>query len=699
MKRRSNLKRASLPLASLAVAVLVTTSSGAQLTREQVAAMRARAEESDKYLLEITEKMKAATAALAAKRLAVTGVDAERPAEALKRPVTKHAAYYSMQLKNPLPMPFNPFPELSVYEIGDGRFMYDDCEVDYTKLRAKAQTMAAASAFGSEQMAGPMSATATGALSLGMTFNAANGFLLDVFNMTPGQLYGIGAKNSVDADPFNTWTLVSVFEAQAPNEELQGNASAPTRLYVAIDLGSYVGPSVSIASPVSGSTVSGDVPLQVRVSDILPLLSVKVYVGGIQVGMISPGQNGIVNLPTRWFPNGQHEIRVGVVNEGLPVDTDGDLVADGISTFEGWATLTLNFTNEVCMQNYSPLYSKAGFLTLQYSATCPQDYTFEVFKTNGTLLHSASGQSDNGNINPEWNYTDLLGSPMNDASYVFSLTYEPTGGPAALAAKKIFTTNVVDNGVKVGKYVVSYGEWRSEDLNSGLANLNAGLSARVNSASYFNDDIIGSGREDYNPVYADFTSDAFPIRQATQTNDLLALTNALKNAVTGSWLFDGHSRQNNLIHDGHPTNPYLTVDLTSKQVAALLGNSYEIDPGTGFLMKYGRRLFSTMITGCFAAASGTEYPDATGTPPGVDQTANSQIRKTVFLGFSQLSYSGPTKFNWILRIHSDWLDGGDYDTDINSSVWRANLAYPEVQTWGPTVFGYGFLEYNANQSR
>jgi hypothetical protein len=351
------------------------------------------------------------------------------------------------------------------------------------------------------------------------------------------------------------------------------------------------------------------------------------------------------------------------------------------------------------MQNYSPLYSADGSITLQYTATSPQDYTFEVFRLNGDLLHTAGGQSVNGSMNPQWNFTDLSGNPVNDGGYMFSLTYSPLSGgqgAAAAAAKTIVTTNFVDSGVSIGKYVVSYGEWPSSSLNNQLAGLNTFVSVRVNAAAYFDEGVIGSGREDYNTIYADFHSDPFPIRQATQASDLTALTNALKDDTVGSWLFQGHSGPVNLIHG---SDEYLTVDLTAKQVAALLGNEYGFFSGTVFSAKYGRRLFSTFQTGCSAATGFSEFPNATGTPPGVQQVGNPQIKKTAFLGFKTLSNANSTKLNWINRIHLEWLDGGDYDTGLGTAVNRANTAYPAVQSWGPTVLGYAPLEYNANDSR
>jgi len=233
-------------------------------------------------------------------------------------------------------------------------------------------------------------------LWLRITKTNSTDFSLDVFNTVPGTFHGIGAKSSMDTDPFNTWTLVSVFEAPSTNYQLLGNASALKRFYNAVNLDTYTGPSVSIVSPTSGTTVSGDMPLQIQVKDILPLQTIKVYVGAVQVAVLRAGDNGMVIVPTHWFPNGEHEIWVEVVNQGVPVDTDGDFVGDDVSAFNAWESVTLTFANEVYMENYSPLYSSSSSLSLWYHVTAPQDYTFEVFRTNGMLLYSASGSYPSG---------------------------------------------------------------------------------------------------------------------------------------------------------------------------------------------------------------------------------------------------------------------------------------------------------------
>ena len=354
--------------------------------------------------------------------------------------------------------------------------------------------------------------------------------------MTVGHFYGIAAKNSANSDPFNTWSLVPGFIAEAPDEEVSGAFSVSNRFLTAVDLDAYVGPTVSVLSPASGATVCGNVSLQVHVTDILPLGSIQVFVDGTQVAAIQPGGDGAISLPTSWFPNGEHEIWVAAVNVGTPVDTDGDGVADDVSTFQQWGSISVHFANDVAMQNYSPLYSSASSITLRYNTTAPQDYTFEVFSLSGSLLHTATGESVNGSIDRQWNYTDLLGNHLTDPGYVFSLTCIPkTGGLGATAAHphKIITTNIVDKGVTVGRYAVSYGTWPWSRINNALEDMNRAVSIRINTASYLYDDMVGEGRDDYNLPSADFSSAAFQIRQTTQLSALLSLTNAIKNASTG----------------------------------------------------------------------------------------------------------------------------------------------------------------------
>jgi len=57
----------------------------------------------------------------------------EQAQQTAERPL--FGTFYSMQIINWPPLPFNPFPELPLYELGQGIYAYDDREVDYAALR------------------------------------------------------------------------------------------------------------------------------------------------------------------------------------------------------------------------------------------------------------------------------------------------------------------------------------------------------------------------------------------------------------------------------------------------------------------------------------------------------------------------------------------------------------------------------------
>lgn len=623
-------------------------------------------------------------------------------AQTAPSPMPPGSAFYSYQHPDYPPFPVNLFPDLPVYQVDPKVYVIDDRSVDY------GPSMMITTSSGGPPVPGPgggqpqpppilsphSSTLGLTNLWVNISLSPPTNFFLDVFNTTPGVQYGIGAKSSIDPDPFNTWSLVSLFEATARTQRLAGAASSPMRFYRAVNLDQYSGPRVQIVSPASSSTVSGDVPLEVAVNDILPLFTVEVFVGEILVGSLQPGQGSRMSVPSYWFPNGAQEIWVRVVNEGVPVDTDGDGLADSPSAIASWTSVPVTFSNEVYMTSFSPLYSALGSITLDYVATTPHSYTFEVFKLTGELLHTQSGASSAGNINPQRDFTNLSGQPVNDSGYVFSLTATSQGGAVAAAAgsKTIRTTNSIDKGVTVAKYVVSYGEWIRQDITDWMDVMNDAVSARANQAALLDEDIIGPSREAHGTIRADFSSVPYAIRKATQTNDLAALTNALADPSTGAWLWEGHAGTHFIVPGG---DGHLKVALHHHQIAGLLGNTISMPLSTNLV--YNRRLHVTINTGCSTVHG--NLPAASGTPQGVKQEGNPWIKKSAFVGFGKESYPGEAKSRWTINIHNYWIDGGDYDTLLNTAVEWANLDYPDVLPWQPTVIGYRFLRYDGQGSR
>src|SRR3990172_4306019 len=80
-----------------------------------------------------------ALSAFAAPRLSVPGAVVTMPVEVSPpAPETLSGTYWSAQLTNWPPWPYLPFPELPVYVVGDGSFVFDDREVDYVALEQEA---------------------------------------------------------------------------------------------------------------------------------------------------------------------------------------------------------------------------------------------------------------------------------------------------------------------------------------------------------------------------------------------------------------------------------------------------------------------------------------------------------------------------------------------------------------------------------
>jgi hypothetical protein len=633
--------------------------------------------------------------------IAVLALPLTNFAQKVPSPPAPGSAFYSFQHPEHPPLPFNLFPELPFYEIESKVYVIDDRSVDYSSslMMTASGGPPVPGPRGGQPQPPPILPPHTSTLGLtslwvNISLNPPTNLFLDVFNTTPGVQYGVGAKNSIDPDPFNTWSLVNVFEATANTQRLSAAAAAPIRFYRAINLDEYDGPRVEIVSPAPGSTVSGDVPLEIAVNDVFPLASVDVFVGPMLAGSIRPGQGGRITIPSYWFPNGAQEIWVRVVNEGALADADSDGVADNPLPIQSWASVPVTFANEVYMTSYSPLYSAFGYFTMDYVTTTPHNYTFEVFKLTGELLHTQSGASSGGNINPQWNFTNLSGQPVDDGGYVFSLTASPQGGGAAAAAgsKLIITSNFFDKGVTVAKYVISYGTFDRQSLNNWLETLNNAVSTSANMAAFFDEDIIGPSREAHGTIRADSSSVPYAIRTTTQTADFAALTNALADPDTGSWLWEGHA---GILYVGPGSGTGITNRLYAADVASLLGNTLSFPNPTNLF--YNRRLHATINTGC-GTVNGF-FPGATGTPLGVQQEGNPWIKKSAFVGFAANSQAGETKTGWTIRIHDVWIDGVDYDTPLNTGVDIANLYFPDAQAWGPAVRGYRYLSYNGEESR
>jgi len=116
------------------------------------------------------------------------------------------------------PLPFNPFPELPIYSIGEGRFIYDDRELDYEALRKEAEERRAAERAALDDVlgedngggAGPMMPE-SGALRLDIERTDLDGKRVS-FNTEPGIIYDIEQSSDLI-----DWTLLQTIVANDTN--------------------------------------------------------------------------------------------------------------------------------------------------------------------------------------------------------------------------------------------------------------------------------------------------------------------------------------------------------------------------------------------------------------------------------------------------------------------------------------------------
>jgi len=102
-----------------------------------------------------------------------------------------YGTFFSWQRPWTAPAPFDPFPELIVYDLGDGCFLLDDRELDYSLVSELAALMAESEGGGQEQMM-MMEGVGEGCgLWLSISRNSISNVLLTLHNTRQGQTYTV----------------------------------------------------------------------------------------------------------------------------------------------------------------------------------------------------------------------------------------------------------------------------------------------------------------------------------------------------------------------------------------------------------------------------------------------------------------------------------------------------------------------------
>jgi hypothetical protein len=132
--------------------------------------------------------------------------------------VPASGTFWSLQnLDSQAPLPFNPFPDLAIYSLGDGVFLVDDSSVDYSALQSQD---AAAMNLQSNSLQSSIPGVGTGCgLSLGLSLS--NDFAVVMLNNTrQGQTYSIWSTEDLAS---GNWTLET---------NVLGNAGAITHVLI-----------------------------------------------------------------------------------------------------------------------------------------------------------------------------------------------------------------------------------------------------------------------------------------------------------------------------------------------------------------------------------------------------------------------------------------------------------------------------------
>ena len=102
-----------------------------------------------------------------------------------------YGTFFSWQQPRTAPSPVNLFPELTLYDLGDGRYLMDDRELDYSLVSELAGLMAESEGGGQAQMM-MMEGVGEGCgLWLSISRNSSSNVLLTLHNTRQGQTYTV----------------------------------------------------------------------------------------------------------------------------------------------------------------------------------------------------------------------------------------------------------------------------------------------------------------------------------------------------------------------------------------------------------------------------------------------------------------------------------------------------------------------------
>ena len=339
--------------------------------------------------------------------------------------------YYSVQ-RNVPPLPFNPYPELQLFDFGDNRFVYDDRDVDYVSLRKEreelvmAQTGAAENVNeAAESSNGLLQSLLSDGVRLHLTRTGSSSYSLLVTNLSPGTQYLLTDKLEFVDDLRAQWKPLFLFTAASNSATFTGTFAEDCQFFAVWDWDAYVGPAITLANPPERAVLTGKIKVKGSAGDIFPDRVAELYVDGDLVVAITNGPIAM-DLDTQLFSNGVHTLEVVVRTDQLTTN------------FLEFATVesrTVTFSNFLASIDNGPFFS-FGAVTLNFSTTGAADYTLEVLDDAPTVQRTFQGTTAGGAFQIAWDGRNSGGSLLPiESAYTFKMTAVGTGGGAGATAK------------------------------------------------------------------------------------------------------------------------------------------------------------------------------------------------------------------------------------------------------------------------
>jgi hypothetical protein len=569
--------------------------------------------------------------------------DSEQAQE--RRFATRHGTYHSLQRKTAPPLPFCPFPDLPVYEVSPGRFVYDDLKVDYRALQESARlrsveratTLSKSSAQTAKVKARSVILSATNAQSGGQSQAMSAGSPLEHLDLVPGEggtnvlymselhvgsNYYVMAKQDITPSLENPWYFIGGFTATDPNMAVTLFTSPEIGMeFYTLWRGEYFGPSLAISSPANGEVVTGDVVIKLSLAHISPV-SLYAYVNGqplwpvgelltvdtrSQIGVKHAGSAEMV-VPAGALRNGENYISIVAMNHGVEVIPDTNtLYLGNIANFSTTRDVLIVSSNVFAIVANPDMVSlDAGTAIHRLETTQPGTVSMDILGLDGSLCCSmvATVTHPSGEIVTfDWDFTHADSTPYTNSAYVARCTFVPTGAGLAgsgAASRTLWFTNSIDrNPLISGSPLLTWMELNATPIEQALDALC--------------DDVF-QGLYDffswaipqlfYTPAEIGVNR-TFPVKwkfnEITMTNDVVFFHRFMTNRNFDSWVYHGHCNQEAIgfsTAGGAPGAPGTTV--TANSVANDLGNLY----GTGSYMgtvEYKRRLRTVVMHGCWTA--------------------------------------------------------------------------------------------------